>query len=310
MATPRITHCQRERAVLTDIESCFPNFAGNSEPWIDVPNGQDPPDFISREAHATIGLELVEWLDGDQMGPAKSRESQREQLHRVLARDWENEYQPTNFRGAFPSTLAGERIARSDEMPLRLEFFACAAEVDRTWAADADYWGNSYYQTEFARYPLLGKYFNAIRYIGGQPHGSCWIGAQGDGGAFDPYQTLTTLKQALDSKLRSYSTPEKQTHLKSHCLTELDLLAHGGSNIEIYNTPTGPLTLDEIAKRGADYYATHPQRRAFDRVWFFHSVDAADQLNQSLGFVPGAGRVRWLAQLWPDFKVYPGSVAR
>src|SRR5258708_3578035 len=35
----------------------------------------------------------------------------------------------------------------------------------------------------------------------------------------------------------------------------------------------------------------------------------ADDLNQLIGFAPGEGLVRWLAQLWPDFRIYPGSVA-
>jgi hypothetical protein len=38
------------------------------------------------------------------------------------------------------------------------------------------------------------------------------------------------------------------------------------------------------------------------------SLDSADEINQMLGYPAGYGRVRWLAQLWPEFKVYPGSV--
>jgi hypothetical protein len=309
MATPRITHGQRERVVLTDLEASFPNFMGDAHMWTEVPEGQDPPDFISRGPGTTIGLELREWLDGDQMGPAKARESQREQIHRVLSYDWERQYQPTNFREAFPSPIGDERISRADEQPLREEFFACAAEVDRAWADDSDHWGNSYYLTEFPGYPLLGKYFSAIRYIGGEPHDLNWIGEQGDGGAFDPNIPVETLKQAFDSKLRDYCTPEKQAHLKAHGLTEFSLLVHGGFNIYAYNTPSGHLSLEEIARRGRDYYATHEKRHVFNRVWFFHSIDTADELNQMLGFAPGEGRVRWLAQLWPEFRIFPGSVA-
>jgi hypothetical protein len=309
MGTPRISHAQRERGVLADLEASFPQFAGQTCSWDKVPDGQDPPDFISRDPSATIGLELREWLDGDQMGPAKARESQREQIHRVLSYDWERQYQPQNFRGAFPSTIGNERISRADEQLLREEFFACAAEVDRAWADDSDHWGNSYYLTEFPDYPLLGKYFSAIRYTGGEPHGLNWIGEQGDGGAFDPYIPVETLKQALDSKLSDYSTPEKQAHLKAHGLAEFSLLVHGGSNIYAYNTPSGHLSLEGIARRGADYYAAHEKRHVFNRVWFFHSLDSADELNQLLGFAPGEGRVRWLAQLWPHFRIFPGSVA-
>ena len=78
MVAPRLTHDQREKLVLADLESSFPNFAGQALSWIKVPESQDPPDFISPGPRGAVGLELVEWLDGDQMGPAKARESQRE----------------------------------------------------------------------------------------------------------------------------------------------------------------------------------------------------------------------------------------
>jgi hypothetical protein len=307
MATPQMGHSQRERAVLVDLENNFPNFTGRVVIWDELSNGEDPPDFISRTGG--IGLELREWLDGKQMGPSKTRESQREQLHRILSHDWENGYQPRNFRGAFPSLIGLQKIPPGDERTLREEFFACAAEVDRGWAVDFEYWGNSHYKTEFPGYPKLGKYVSGIRYIGGEPHGMNWIGEQGDGGAFDPEIPIETLKMALESKLSDYSTPEKQAHLNAHGLTEIDLLVHGGFNIYAYNTPTGHISLEDIARRGAAYYAAHAQRRVFNRVWFFHSLDPADELNQALGFAPGEGRVRWLAQLWPDFEVYAGSVA-
>lgn len=74
--------------------------------------------------------------------------------------------------------------------------------------------------------------------------------------------------------------------------------------------PSGHLTLEEIARRGADYYAANALRHIFDRVWFFHSLDGQDDLNQQLGFAPGEGHVRWLAQLWPEFRVYLGSTSR
>jgi hypothetical protein len=47
--------------------------------------------------------------------------------------------------------------------------------------------------------------------------------------------------------------------------------------------------------------------RSFGRVWFFDSLDTADEVNQAIGFPAGYGRVRWLARLWPDFEVYSNS---
>jgi hypothetical protein len=308
MATPRITHDQRERIVFTEVENHFPNFAGQRGPWIKVPDGYDPPDFTSSDSRGVIGLELVEWLDGSQMGPAQSRESQREQIRRILAPGWEQEHQPTNFRGAFPSLIGTERVAPRNELQLRREFYAYSAQVDRNWSADIEHWGNSLRQTEFTGYPLLARFFSAINFIGGDPHGYCWIGEDGDGGAFDPLLPVVALKQALGNKLTAYSKPEKLAHLKSSNLKELDLLVHGGFNVYAYNTPAGHLNLEAISRHAADFYASHPLRPIFSRVWFFHSLDPADEVNRLLGFPPGTGRVSWLAQLWPDFRIYPGSI--
>jgi hypothetical protein len=309
MATSRLSHVHREQTVLTDLEASFPHFAGQAVRWTKVPDGQDPPDFVGHGQSGPIGLELAEWLGGDQMGPAKSRESQRERICRLLRDGWENEYQPQNLRGAFILPIEGRRVVRADEAPLRREFFACVADADRAWLTNPERWRNSYYQTEFPGYPLMAKYIDGIRYIGGEPHGLCWIHEQGDGGAYDPAVTVETLKRVLDKKLGDYSTPERQAHLKAQALTDLYLLVHGGFNAYAYNTPSGPLSLKEIAERGAAFYAAHPKRLIFNRVWFFDSLDSADDINQLLGFPPGYGRVRWLAQLWPDFSVYPMSVA-
>jgi hypothetical protein len=124
----------------------------------------------------------------------------------------------------------------------------------------------------------------------------------------DPRATVLTLEQAVDKKLALYSRTEKQAHLSAQGLAELDLIVHGGFNVYRYNAPSRRLSLEQIAKLGADFYAAHPQQQLFNRVWFFHSLDSADEANELFGLPAGCGRVRWLAQLWPSFAVYPGSV--
>jgi hypothetical protein len=298
----RLTHDEREQTVLTDLETNFPQFMGTLESWNKVPAGQDPPDFIGINSGGNLGLELVEWLDGEQMTLAKGRESQRDQVRRVLATNWESEYQPVHFRGAF--LISGnERISREDEAPLRKEFFTHAAEVDGGWPSNPERSENCYYASEFPGYRLMAKYFN-VRYIGGEPHGLCWIHTEGDGGAYDPEAAVDALNGALDKKLTDYSAAPKQAHLKGHDLAELNLLVHGGFNAYAYNTPAGPLSLEEIARRGSDFYSAHPKRHIFNRVWFFNSLDSADALNQLIGIPAGRGRSRFLARLWPDFRVY------
>jgi hypothetical protein len=306
MVAPRRSHDQRENIVLTELEKSFPNFTGQNLTWVKVPDGQDPPDFISQGPRGPIGLELVEWLDGGQMGPAKTRESRREEIHTLLTLNWEARFRPKHFRAAFPWLSGTEKISRNDQPRLREEFFSLAADIDRNWHAQ-ERWGNHHLEMDFSACPTLKKYLGAINFLGGVPDDNCWIHRNGDGGAFDPYAVVRTLENALKNKVSRYSTAEKQAHLKAHGLAELDLIVHGGSDLFIYNSPSGRVTLEEISKLGADYYASFAETKVFERVWFFDWIDTMDELNQALGFKPGEGRVRWLAQLWPKFRIYPGS---
>jgi hypothetical protein len=308
MTSSRFTHSQREQTVLIDLERCFPHFTGEARFWEKVPDGQDPPDFISRVQSGPIGLELIEWLDGDQMRPAKGRESQRDQIRNVPRENWHVEHQPRNFKLAIVTPLWGLRIVRSEEALVRREFFECAASADKAWNANPDLWAGGHYTEDFAGYPILGKYFETIHYIEGSPLGLCWIDVEEDGEAYDPSAPAQTLEQALVKKLSLYSSSSTKARLKMHGLSESNLLVHGGFNAYAYNTPSGSLSLADIAQRGAAFYAAEPQRQTFNRVWFFNSLDSADDLNQPLGFPPGYGQVRWLAQLWPTFSIHPASV--
>lgn len=303
MATQRLTHDQREQEVMADLEKHFPGFTGYPLTWTKVPDDKDPPDFVAQAQPGAIGLEFIEWLDRSQMGPAKGRESQRANIVRVLGDNWQNEYRPRNVSLAVLIPIWSLRIAAVDEIPLRQEFHRCVEAIDSVWLAHPDRVGSTYYQADLSGYPTLAKYFEGIRYIGGEQHGFCWIDVEEDGGGFDPSIAIQTLEQALDKKLTLYSTPEKQVQLEARGLAELSLLVHGGINAYRYNTPGHPLTLGQIASRGAEFYARHPQRDIFSRVWFFDSLNSADDLNALLGLPPGYGDVKWLAQLWPVFVV-------
>lgn len=285
--------------IMTDLETHFPNFAGPLA-WDKIPDGQDPPDFRS----GRIGLELVEWLDGDQMSAGKGRESQRDQIHRILASNWQGEYSPRHFRGAF-LTPGGERIPRKEEGAFRAEFYALAAAVDSNWSVCSSGGGQFYRYdpNEFSGYPTVAKHCD-INFIGGDPHGLCWIHPSGDGGPYDPLEAVRSLEGALHSKLAAYSTPGRQAHLESQDLTELSLLVHGGFNGFAYNAPFAPLTLDEVAERAAAFYNGHADRERFSRVWLFYALDSAEEVNKAIGF-EDSGTQRWLCQLWPDFHLYP-----
>jgi hypothetical protein len=150
--------------------------------------------------------------------------------------------------------------------------------------------------------------YSDINFIGGDPLGLCWIHPSGDGGAYDPDEAVHALTGALHSKLTAYSKPERQAHLESQNLAELNLLVHGGFNGFAYNAPFAPLNLEEVAQRAAAFHKDHPDRERFNRVWLFYALDSADEVNKAIG-LENSGTQRWLGQLWPNFQVYPVPTA-
>ena len=74
------THYNRELSTLNDLEISFPEFTGKGLSW--VHNADDPPDFIAQGLSGPIGLELREWLDGQEMSAAQHREDQRKHMMR------------------------------------------------------------------------------------------------------------------------------------------------------------------------------------------------------------------------------------
>ena len=89
------THYNRELSTLNDLEISFPEFTEKGLSW--VHNADDPPDFIAQGLSGPIGLELREWLDGQEMSAAQHREDQRKHMMKILGDGWEQEYRPTNI---------------------------------------------------------------------------------------------------------------------------------------------------------------------------------------------------------------------
>jgi hypothetical protein len=128
----RTTHEEREAAVMADLQTSFPNFADGSL-WTKVPDGEDPPDFLADTSLGRVGLELVEWLDGAQMGPAQRRRGDGKKFLNLLTEGWETKYQPSQLSSAVISPKPGTKVASRDETALRQEFWRCAEAIDRTW---------------------------------------------------------------------------------------------------------------------------------------------------------------------------------
>ena len=304
MSHPRLTHVQRETAVMQELQASFPGFAGVTT-WSPVPD--DPPDFTGDSSCALVGLELVEWLDGTQMGAAQARKAYREKLWNLFGASWATEYQPANLSSAVVCPFWEIKVTRADEAGLRAEFWSFMEEIDQTWQTNPERVGDSLLAYHTSRL-LLSKYVETIRLRAGEQgwkvHDFSWVDIEEDGGAFDPSVVIRTLEQAIVKKIDLYSNPVSDARLKSKNLDRLELLVHGGFNLYAYNTPRGRLSFGEIAVAAAGFYTgLSAARKRFDRIWVFNSLDPAGDLNALIGFPRDSGRLRWLAELWPNYAI-------
>lgn len=309
--TTRTTHEEREAAVMADLQTSFPSFA-DGYLWTKVPDGEDPPDFLADTSLGRVGLELVEWLDGAQMGPAQRRRGDGKKFLNVLTEGWETKYQPSQLSSAVVAPKPGTKVASRDETTLRQEFRRCAEAIDRTWITNRRRIGDSLI-ADHSSYPVLSRYVEYLRFQSGaqgwKQHGYCWIDIEEQGGAYDPHQVIRTLEQAIEKKINRYSDPRSQARLRAKNLNRLNLLVHGGFNLYAFNTPRGRLSLSEITRAGAAFYTSQPEsRRLFDRIWIFNSLNPASDQNEWTGFSRKAGHLRWLAELWPRCRIDPRSI--
>jgi hypothetical protein len=156
-------------------------------------------------------------------------------------------------------------------------------------------------------------YVAMIRLRGGEQtwkkHGFSWIEVEEDGGSYDPSNVIRTLEQAIMKKIDLYSNPDSSARLASKNLVRLELLVHGGFNLYGYNTPRGRLSIAEIATAGAAFYKGLPAAsKRFDRIWIFNSLNPAGDWNALVGLPRDFGRLRWLAELWPNYGIDSRSV--
>jgi hypothetical protein len=193
MTVPRPTHAQREDIVIQELQASFPGFAG-VQAWTSVPD--DPPDFTGASADCLVGLELVEWLDGAQMGAAQARKSYREKLWHLLGASWFTDYQPGNLSSAVVCPFWDTKVTRVNEAGLRAEFWRFMEEIDRTWPTNPERVGDNLL-ADHSAWPLLSKYVAMIRLRAGEQawktHGFSWIDIEEDGGPYDPSDVVRTL---------------------------------------------------------------------------------------------------------------------
>jgi hypothetical protein len=285
----------REEIILEDLNQHFPEVFHPLTPWKLLSRGEDPPDAIGISVGGKhVGLELTEWLHGDQMTRAKGREAMRKDLARIL--DWKNHPKPQNFQIAIVGPRWGTRVKQSDAVSLCREFHAAIYWADNNWESESRWPPVILMGPDLQTYPVLNKYVACIQFLPGKAgdltqYGISWIDFQLDGGAYDPNVASQALIESISDKAAYYETAERVAHLERQELDELLLLVHGGFNQAAYNTPFHApwKSLTDVAREAAFYCAANST--PFNQVWLFHSL----------------GNQRSLAQLSPEFHFHPSS---
>jgi len=151
-----------EAANLEVFKNAHPNFAGR--PLISVQWGGDPPDVLCLDAHGIrIGVELVQWVNGQQMAASKAQYDVEESYNVVIQS--ESVQQPADIGMIF--IYAKISLAAKNTATFRKEIYDCIAQV----AARYPEWGNpqGYVFTDFTGYPCLAAHLEAwisIQHVG------------------------------------------------------------------------------------------------------------------------------------------------
>jgi hypothetical protein len=195
--------------------------------------GQDPPDFVGiRENGTKIGVELTEWLDGDQASVSIRRAEAQMTFWMAL-----NTNTPTHPKNCSVVQISlkgdGVRLREKDEKKFRAEFFELIAHLDARWESlrarlTMPVW------TDFSGRPTVAKYVAALVFLThplGHHSEKQWVTFEGSGGAYSPQWAMESLLARIRTKILYRGISE------TYGLSELILIAHRGIKGIMHNTP-------------------------------------------------------------------------
>ena len=113
-----------------------------------------------------IGVELVEWLNQEEMCNAKGMERIQDSILSAVGKQPDNTTENIYFICLFPTPKA--RVKPADEALFRRELFRYIDEIDRRWPSQHSWQGPQGYRAtseEFSSFPVLQKYIVSIQFI-------------------------------------------------------------------------------------------------------------------------------------------------
>lgn len=256
--------------------------------WSQPPS--DPPDVMCTTVSGkTIGVELGEWLNEDQMRDAKGREALQNSISKAIGKQPDNEFENIYFAWLHPRPKA--RVKPADASAFREEIFDLAQEVDGGWDKEPDWQspqGCSF--TDFARYPTVGKYLQSIRFFPRRhyegwppqgrvvkrkwPSGSDWLTFPFPGGAYSEDPMVEALCSILGKKIEKYEVKPPQVHMDNFYL-----LIHYNQAL-LYNTPveTPFFKFQDAARAGSEFIGDDPG--VFGKIFLILAMQPGEKVLQ------------------------------
>jgi hypothetical protein len=209
---------ENERAIFEAFQGTDPDFAG--EPLARWWQPADEKQFPDVEAISTsgksVGVELGEWLNQDEMQAAKAKERLEQSILKAVGEQGKNANEHIYYVWLHPKPKA--RIKPADVPAFREQLFGCIHGCDARWPEER-FWhspqGHQLVNEDLASYPILAKYFNAIKFwprrnsltgeIKQWPDGIDWITFPMRGGAFSRDTMLEPLRELISEKVNHYA---------------------------------------------------------------------------------------------------------
>jgi len=201
----------------------------------------DPPDVeCDLEDCSTIGIELTNWLDEQQIANAKSQESIEDPFRRAL---FEVPNETRHFQSVWMGVKEKERLRKGDEAALKCQMTLLMAYLDKRWEAESDWQSpQGFNWNDFTEYPTLGRYFvnldshpRRTSQSAAVPPALGWLTFPCPGRPYSADCTVVALFQNINAKIAKYSA-------KPTGLANFFLLVHYDFKAFAYNSPVKGLS--------------------------------------------------------------------
>jgi hypothetical protein len=239
--------------------------------------GGDPPDVLCLDARgASIGVELVQWVNQRQMAASKAR-YKLEDSYRLAIRS-SNEQPPANIGLVFIYAKDKTILAPQNAAAFRKELYVFVARIDADWLKNPD-WDDpqGYSFTDFTGYPILAQHIEGLDFYArgrrfNSQLGADWLTFRAHGGAYTSDWMRDALSENIKRKIDKYEKPHNKLKLQQQRLAEFYLLAYYDEAV-LHNTPYDRpgFGFREIAATVARELAANPH--PFDKVFLYSPIE-------------------------------------